>query len=303
MTSLDHKTKRFPAGYIPVLQQGYINLFKKFKGVDTFFVFDKTILATEDYLRKDIRALEPAQAVSFIKSSGYFKDVQLLSLAKLKSLDISTNHFIFPDDDISHSVTESYIKQAKVEYYPVFLRWDRRNLSRINQRITKEETTSDKSAVSLMRRAQAAAKRSTDIWRRVGAVLVNDSGEIIDISENRSEPSQFMPIIDGDTRMVSNAGSNIEMNVFMHAEARIIARAAKTGLKLKDLTLYVTTFPCPACAMLVAESGIKKLYYKDGYALLNGADILNDRGVALIRVEVDDPDDIEGEWVKYPNKK
>jgi dCMP deaminase len=295
-------TKKILAGYIPVIHKGYVNFFKKFNDIDGIYVFDRELIQLEDYLRKDLRALNPSEAVLLIRQAGYHNNVQLLNVKLLKILDNSKNTFILPDDDVSHVIVNNYIRRAKINYYPVFLRWDRRSLDHLNRHSEKVLTAADNQVLSIMNQALDTAKLSSDIWRRVGAILTDRTGKVIDISENRSEPTQFTPWIDGDTRAPSNAGSNIELNIFMHAEARIIARAAKRGIKLDGLNIYVTTFPCPVCAMLISESGIKNLFYKDGYALLNGAEVLKQHGVNIRRVLINDIPDNKAIWIKYPKK-
>jgi dCMP deaminase len=49
--------------------------------------------------------------------------------------------------------------------------------------------------------------------------------------------------------------------------------------------LYVTVFPCPPCAKLIAYSGIKNVYCGGGYGVLDGEDILKSRGVKVFFVE------------------
>ena len=51
--------------------------------------------------------------------------------------------------------------------------------------------------------------------------------------------------------------------------------------------MYVTVFPCPPCAKIVAFSGIRKLYYAGGYSVLGQENILKSRGVEIIYVDLD----------------
>ena len=48
--------------------------------------------------------------------------------------------------------------------------------------------------------------------------------------------------------------------------------------------MYVTDFPCPPCAKLIAGAGVAKLYYRDGYAVLDGQDVLDVAGVEIVQV-------------------
>jgi dCMP deaminase len=71
----------------------------------------------------------------------------------------------------------------------------------------------------------------------------------------------------------------------MHAEAAIVARAARDGLSLRGAEIYVSTFPCPACARLIAGAGFTKCYFAGPYAVLDGDEILRAAGVELIWVD------------------
>ena len=47
--------------------------------------------------------------------------------------------------------------------------------------------------------------------------------------------------------------------------------------------MYVTDFPCPPCARLIAAAGISRLYFRDGYAVLDGEEILRAAGVDILQ--------------------
>jgi len=50
-----------------------------------------------------------------------------------------------------------------------------------------------------------------------------------------------------------------------HAEANAIVQAAKNGVGIKDGEIYVTASPCYNCFKLIANSGIKTIYYDEFY--------------------------------------
>lgn len=76
----------------------------------------------------------------------------------------------------------------------------------------------------------------------IGAVIVNDEGEIIARGHNKRE----------------NGGSAIN-----HAEVMAINDACniRGSWRLSDCTLYVTLEPCPMCAGAVINSRIKRVVY------------------------------------------
>jgi dCMP deaminase len=128
------------------------------------------------------------------------------------------------------------------------------------------------------------AEKSSDWWRQVGGLIVKD-GSIISKTHNRHVPHEQTPYIDGDPRADFSKGVNLELSTAIHCEAFLIADAAHKGVSLLGAEMYVTTFPCPPCAKLIAYSGIKKLYYADGYGVLDGERILKNRGVDIIFVK------------------
>lgn len=50
-----------------------------------------------------------------------------------------------------------------------------------------------------------------------------------------------------------------------HAEANAIAQAAKNGVRVDEAEIFVTASPCYNCFKLIANSGIKTIYYDEFY--------------------------------------
>tara|TARA_Y100000817_G_C16774894_1_gene507827 strand:- start:569 stop:961 length:393 start_codon:yes stop_codon:yes gene_type:complete len=50
-----------------------------------------------------------------------------------------------------------------------------------------------------------------------------------------------------------------------HAEANAIAQAAKNGVKIDSAEIFITASPCYSCFKLIANSGIKTIYFKEFY--------------------------------------
>ena len=61
------------------------------------------------------------------------------------------------------------------------------------------------------------------------------------------------------------SGTHREICYGMCAEQWAIAKAAKKGTSLKGATCYVTKHPCRICESLLAEVGIKRVVYQEGY--------------------------------------
>jgi len=49
--------------------------------------------------------------------------------------------------------------------------------------------------------------------------------------------------------------------IAIHAEAAVIASAAKLGIRLWDTTMYVTKEPCDTCARLIQAAGIRNVVW------------------------------------------
>ena len=70
-----------------------------------------------------------------------------------------------------------------------------------------------------------------------------------------------------------------------HAEAEIVTAAAKQGISLDGAEILTTTFPCPLCAKLLARSGIKRLYFVEGYGVLDAEQVLKAYGVEIVLIK------------------
>jgi dCMP deaminase len=281
--------------YMPVLHSGYIKLFDHFPDIKSVLVFGDDLLVNEPYLTKDLRALHPKQQKQVLEGLGRFEQVQIISKKELKTLLTPVVTFITPDDDLSRSID---FGSAKVERFPIFLRWDRRT--------AEAQESVDDIAISkqfkhqkYMKQAYKEATKSSDLWRRVGAVFVSADGKTVIAQHNTGEPHEHSPMMEGDPRNIFNKGVNIETSVFSHAESLAVAEAARHGVAMAGGTLYVTTFPCPVCAKLVARSGIKSCYFSEGYAMLDGRRVLEGHGVKLGRIEAADDQEDPAVWVPY----
>ncbi len=233
-------------------------------------------------LERDIRALEASEAVNALKGIGLL-EVYELTKENITKLDNSME-IVMPDEDVSHHFKESYLKEIPVQFVPVFLRWDKHNSFKKDVVISDNIISRELFDREVMNRAVAESEKSSDWWRQVGSVLVKDS-KIIFTGFNRPLPSDQVHNIFGDPRSNFDYGVSFELSKFIHAEAGMIAEAARRGISLEGSSIYITTFPCPACAKLITSAGIKKVYYKEGYSLLDAEDVLKSFNIEIIKVE------------------
>jgi dCMP deaminase len=191
---------------------------------------------------------------------------------------------VVPDDDASHIFVENHLKGRKVTFENIFLRWERRNSVRVNKIANDQIIVSDEFSKKMIALAEKESEKSSDWWRHVGAVIIKD-GKVLSKGRNQHLPTDNTPYIDGDPRNCFHKGINLELSTSIHIEARLIAEAARDGISLTGAEIYVTTFPCPPCAKMIAYSGIKKIYYKDGYGVLDGESVLKNQGVEIYQVQ------------------
>ncbi len=106
--------------------------------------------------------------------------------------------------------------------------------------------------------AQLVATRATCDRKHVGAVIVRDR-EILATGYNGSIGGT--PHCD-DVGHLMVEGHCVRT---VHAEINAIAQAAKHGVSIQDAAIYVTARPCWNCFKVLANSGIKDIYYYESY--------------------------------------
>ncbi|MBX4211258.1 MAG: deoxycytidylate deaminase [Candidatus Yanofskybacteria bacterium] len=269
--------------YVPVLHEGYFQFFERHRDSTSFVILGADLIKESDYLRKEVRALDPQRVPLALKGWFLTPIVTLATPAYLEQLNHRRVSIVMPDEDICHHVAEKYLFNCEVVFDQVFLRWDRKNT------LEEHEVQSDRtiSITELDREfigsAFKEAEKSSDWWRQVGGVLVRDKRVLI-TAHNRHMPSPHTPYVDGDPRNAFHKGVNIELGTVLHAEKGIICEAARRGISTEAARLYVSTFPCPPCAKAIVAAGIKRCYYSSGYAMLDGERILKDSGVEVVYV-------------------
>ena len=107
----------------------------------------------------------------------------------------------------------------------------------------------------LMGFARHAATKSKDSTQ-VGAILVGPEREVRltayngpprrvrDIPERRERPTKYL--------------------FASHAEQNLVAFAARSGIRTEGCTVYVTHYPCSACARSLIQAGVAKVVIGNG---------------------------------------
>jgi dCMP deaminase len=104
------------------------------------------------------------------------------------------------------------------------------------------------------RMAEVAKTRSKDPNSKVGAVIVSAERVVLATGYN------------GPARGVMDRSDGIEgdkaekLRWMCHAEANAVFNATRSGTVLIGSTMYVTKFPCVACAGAIVQAGLRRVY-------------------------------------------
>ena len=108
-------------------------------------------------------------------------------------------------------------------------------------------------------------------------------GEIILAGYNKHLPNSHHRWMFCDARASFGRGHRTEFVTAIHAEQSLFMEALDRQISVRGKSLYVSTFPCPTCSNMIARSGIKRLYYTEGYSVMDqGRKIFESSGVDVI---------------------
>jgi dCMP deaminase len=280
-------SERAVVAYVPVLHEGYRRFLQRHAAGAALYLIGPELYEDQRPLAKDIRALPAELVASAIEAWGVCSRVSVLDEAAARALAAQAPRIAMPDEDVSHRVAARFFERCEVLYDTVFLRWDRTRTARLLEpraRVwTEAERSGDALLAQLARAAGQAAAASVDWWRQVGAAMRLADGALL-AATNEHSPHRLSAYAAGDPRANFYKGVGLELSTATHAEAALIARAAREGRSTQGATMFVSDFPCPPCAKLIAAAGVAKLYFADGYAVLDGEDVLAAAGVEVVRI-------------------
>lgn len=162
---------------------------------------------------------------------------------------------------------------------------------------------------TLMSMAYANSMRSSCTQRKVGALIIDDYGNVFSSGYNEV-PSSERPCINKygqcyrkhlrekikndlhsvlkDDKLTNDVSDIIKSSSKMldycralHAEETAIVNMARLGTNanMNNATLYTTTYPCNLCANKIAQVGIKRVIYFEPYPQVEAKKILKDHNV------------------------
>jgi len=282
----------------PVVHSGNLSLVKKWADQEVEMVFIPSLKLASSYQRcPDIRALPSDVAATILH--GIEPRMVFTSVGSVSDI---TKHCDLEEvycgsDEVSLGVTEEYLSSFLADRHPTihvdpsFLQWDRKNVFTQKPVSPNISMSTDTFSQEMMGIALSEASLASDWWRQVGGVIVLE-GSILLADHNQHLPNEWAPYYNGDPRDACEPGKNGELCSAIHSEQAIISKAARIGMSLEGTSLYISTFPCPVCAKLIAAAGVKKVYFLEGHASLDVPEVFHAFGVEVIHVQLE-PSNIE----------
>ncbi|HEY6275235.1 MAG TPA: deaminase [Streptosporangiaceae bacterium] len=271
--------------YLPVLHAGYEDFLTRHADADEVLLLGPDFRQAFPSLAKDIRALPAERAADCVRLLLPHARIWVIGPADLPTV-VTGDTVVLPDEEITRELA-GQLRQGggrTVTLDRTFLRWDREWAAARTPVTFDGEITCEELPRALLATAADAARRSSDWWRQVGALAARD-GQVLGCAWNQHQPTEYAPYFNGDPRDSFGRGVRADLSTAIHAEAALIARAARDGLRLAGADLYATTFPCPACARLVAGAGFRRCYFAGQYSVLDGEQVLRAAGITLIWVD------------------
>jgi len=129
--------------------------------------------------------------------------------------------------------------------------------------------------------AREVASRSTCHRKMVGAVIVLDKS-ILSTGYNGS--LRGLPHCDEIGHEMEN-GHCVRT---IHAESNAIIQAARNGVRIDGAEIFVTASPCYNCFKMIANAGIKKIFYGEFYRDERIKEHARELGIELIHLEINE---------------
>ena len=131
--------------------------------------------------------------------------------------------------------------------------------------------------------AREVATRATCDRKHVGAVIVRDK-TILSTGYNGS--IRGMPHCDDAGHMMEDG----HCVATIHAESNAVIQAARNGVRLDGGEIYVTASPCWNCFKMLANAGVKAIYYEEFYRDDRIFTIAKKLGIKLQQISMNKPE-------------
>ena len=222
--------------YLPVIHDGHEAFFQKHADADEVLVLGNGFKDISRNIGKDIRALPPQRAAKYLELTLPGVRIRVIEPADLPAA-VTAETLVMPDEEVTRHLAAEYQfpNVQNLIFDGTFLRWDREwsRAKRPAQFDGKIATGSLPRA--FLADAQRLSAKSSDWWRQVGAIAAKGD-KILGSSWNHHHPTEYSPYIDGDPRDGFSRGVRADLSTAIHAEASIVARAARDGVRCRART-------------------------------------------------------------------
>ncbi|MFC1598989.1 cytidine/deoxycytidylate deaminase family protein [Patescibacteria group bacterium] len=270
-------------GNFTIIHKGYLDIFlNKYQNADIYILSNN--LANQLYnLELDQRKINP----NIVKNlfTGLNRQVYILEEENLPRI-LNEDEIVLVEDNVITALKNKYLSEhSNIITESGFFYYPQDQVKKTKDDNKKTRNSTDQKDIDFMKQAIELTKKSNCFWRQIASVVVKND-KIIYTGFNHMLPNQDECYKIGCIRDDLKAGTQTEFCSAVHSEASCIAQAAKDGQALNNTSIYVTTFPCPACAKLVALSGIKKCFYNQGWANFDGERVMKAAGVEITKIDI-----------------
>ncbi|MCR4311645.1 MAG: hypothetical protein NUV56_00005, partial [Candidatus Uhrbacteria bacterium] len=171
--------------FVPVLHQGYLELFSKYG--NELGILGPDIISGATPLTRDLRVVDPFRMKSAVEALGIAKKTRVLMHADL--VELRERSIVMPDDEYSRELSATY-SLSNVTFVPFFLRWTKMAATAFKTPEGERRMSRDAFDREIMQDAFTEATQSSDWWRQIGAVIVKD-GKIMAQGHNHHLPTDF----------------------------------------------------------------------------------------------------------------
>ncbi len=276
--------------YAPVIHAGIVNLIERYDAfkVDMVLLIDMELAFSLTSVR-EIRALPTDQKVAWMLRPGlhYGQKLEVVSEASLAHWLplLADQSLIAANDAVTREFIARYLPKARVDWDTTFLHWDSASVNSSAKFETDVVITATEFELKMARVAVEQAGLSPCWWRQVGAGAFRED-KLLAFGYNSYRPTEGTGYAVGDVRDFVKAGTEPDKSNSIHAEQMMVAMACRGGISLEGASVFVTTAPCPTCAMLLADIRIRECFFSSGNAYLGLEEIFRGPGIKTTFVQL-----------------
>jgi dCMP deaminase len=268
--------------YLPAFHEGVINLFTRQKeaGATQVVLLGRSLSSKVHGAPRDF-AVSPQVMAKFVDVLGIFQ-LPCLVAETDTLLAMVGGQFVAHRHRAVEVVLEEVGLLGGASWDNDFMRWDLPAAMKQSPVSSAISVTDEAFFQGVLLLATEDARRSENFFRQVGAAVMR-SGEVLLLAHNQSGHFQGEHLILGNPRVWIDGG-HPDINPDIHAEQLLIVEALRRGISFEGADALVTCFPCRTCANMLARTGLKRLFFHEGYSQQGTEQVLVDHGIELFQV-------------------